>query len=69
MIEQALKENENKEKFIDFSKNANKYNLSHVKWFFYLKIGWCKSNLENKIYSELKFDNLKTNGKPCTSRS
>lgn len=38
MIEQALKENENKEKFIDFSKNANKYNLSHVKWFFYLKV-------------------------------
>lgn len=37
MIEQALKENENKEKFIDFSKNANEYNLSHVKWFFLLK--------------------------------
>lgn len=32
------KTNENKEKFIDFSKNANKYNLSHVKWFFYLKV-------------------------------
>lgn len=27
MIEQALKENENKEKFIDFSKNANKYKM------------------------------------------